>query len=240
MRGKWTVELLDNLMHKSYAIKDIGERIDYLSRQFLNTPYKESSLTGSINVPEVYVINLEGMDCITFIEYIEAMRLSRSYNEFTENLRKVRYRNGEVTFEGRRHFFTNWVGYRPRTVEDLTAVIGGTRTVKIRKTLNLNKDGTQIVIGICPEETDVAFIRGDAIDDKVIEKLKTGDYAGIYSSRDGLDVSHTGIIIKDADKTYLRHASSRKEIYKVTDDELTNYLSGKNGLIILRPIELSK
>ena len=64
--------------------------------------------------------------------------------------------------------------------------------------------------------------------------MNTGDYAGIYTDREGLDVSHTGIIIKKNDKTYLRHASP-KEIYrKVVDEDLAEYFSDKPGLVIFR------
>ncbi len=234
--GNWTIERLDLIMREAAAITDSGEHIDYISRQFLNTPYKESSLTGSISVPEVLTINLEGMDCMTFIEYVEAMRLSGYYAEFTENLRKVRYRNGEVAYEYRRHFFTDWVGYTPQTVEDVTKIIGGIKSVKVRKMLNLNSDGTYILPGICITEREISCIPVDAIDNTVIERLKTGDYAGIYSDKEGLDVTHTGIIIKDENDVYLRHASSRRDTYKITDEELINYLTGKDGLIILRPM----
>lgn len=234
--GKWTTAVLDNIMREAAAITNTGERIDYISRQFLNTPYKESSLTGSISIPEVLTINLEGMDCMTFIEYVEAMRLSGSYAEFTENLRKVRYRNGEVTYESRRHFFTDWIGYTPHTVEDVTTIIGGIKSVKVRKMLNLNSDGTYILPGICITEREISCIPVDAIDSTVIERLKTGDYAGIYSDKEGLDVTHTGIIIKNNNDVYLRHASSRRDTYKITDEELINYLTVKDGLIILRPM----
>ena len=234
--GKWTTAVLDNIMREAAAITNTGERIDYISRQFLNTPYKESSLTGSISIPEVLTINLEGMDCMTFIEYVEAMRLSGSYAEFTGNLRMVRYRNGEVTYESRRHFFTDWIGYTPHTVEDVTTIIGGIKSVKVRKMLNLNSDGTYILTGICITEREISCIPVDAIDNIVIERLKTGDYAGIYSDRDGLDVSHTGIIVKGDGGIYLRHASSSRDTYKIIDEELKNYLTGKDGLIILRPI----
>ena len=234
--GKWTTAVLDNIMREAAAITNTGERIDYISRQFLNTPYKESSLTGSISIPEVLTINLEGMDCMTFIEYVEAMRLSGSYAEFTGNLRMVRYRNGEVAYEYRRHFFTDWVGYTPQTVEDVTKIIGGIKSVKVRKMLNLNSDGTYILTGICITEREISFIPVNAINKIVLEQIKTGDYAGFYSDKDGLDVTHTGIIIKDDGKIYLRHASSRKDTYKVIDEELTEYLTGRDGLILLRPI----
>jgi len=68
-----------------------------------------------------------------------------------------------------------------------------------------------------------------------MDRLKTGDYAGIYSVTEGLDVSHVGIIIKKGDNIYLRHASSQKEIRKVVDQDFRKYIVGKPGIIILRP-----
>lgn len=234
--GKWTTALLDNILKEAASIRDSGERIDYISRLFLNTPYKESSLIGSMSLPEVLVINLEGMDCMTFIEYVEAMRLSSSYSEFTQNLKMVRYREGEVTYECRRHFFTDWVGYTPQTVEDVTSIIGAGKTVKVRKLLNLRNDGAFLLPGICVSERGISFIPVNTLKDIDIERFKTGDYAGIYSGREELDVTHTGIIIKDDGNIYLRHASSRRDTNKVVDEELTEYLTGKDGLVILRPI----
>jgi len=234
--GKWTTTILDSIMREAARITDTGERIGFISRQFLNTPYKESSLIGSLTVPEDLVIDLEGMDCMTFIEYVEAMRLSGTYAEFTINLRRVRYKKGIVAYESRRHFFTDWVGHAPQTVEDVTTIVGGVKTVKVRKRLNLNSDGTYILPGIGITEREISCIPVDAIDNIVIEQIKTGDYAGIYCDKDGLDVTHTGIIIKDENNVYLRHASSRKDTYKIVDENLIKYLTGKNGLIILRAI----
>jgi len=234
--GKWTTTILDSIMREAARITDTGERIGFISRQFLNTPYKESSLIGSLTVPEDLVIDLEGMDCMTFIEYVEAMRLSGTYAEFTINLRMVRYKKGIVAYESRRHFFTDWVGYTPQTVEDVTTIVGGVNTVRVRKRLNLNSDGTYILPGICITEREISCIPVYAIDNIVVEQIKTGDYAGIYSDKDGLDVTHAGIIIKDENDVYLRHASSRKDTYKIVDENLIKYLTGKNGLIILRAI----
>ncbi|MCC6545098.1 MAG: DUF1460 domain-containing protein [Nitrospirae bacterium] len=234
--GKWTTALIDGIIHEAAALTDIGGRIDFISRQLLNTPYKEASLSGSVSVPEVLIINLEGVDCITFIEYVEAMRLSGSYSEFTKNLKMVRYRNGAVTYEGRRHFFSDWVGYTPKTVDDVTSIIGAKNTVRIMKNLNLRSDGTFLLHGICVTQREISFIPVNAINSNVMARLMTGDYAGIYSGNEGLDVTHTGIIIKDGGRICLRHASSRKDTYKVIDEELTEYLTGKAGIIILRPI----
>lgn len=233
--GNWTIERLDIIMREAAAVLDIGERIDFISKKCLDTPYQESTLIGDINTPEVFVINLEGMDCMTFIEYIEAMRLSGSYTEFTENLKRVRYYAGEVSFEKRRHFFTDWVVDGTKSVNDVTTVIGGMKTVKERKKFNLKSDGTYILNGIHPKEREIDYIPVDSVDDLIMEKLKTGDYAGIYTGKDGLDVTHVGIIIKGENKICLRHASSGKETRKVIDDDFKKYVARKEGIVIFRP-----
>jgi len=69
----------------------------------------------------------------------------------------------------------------------------------------------------------------------MVQKLKTGDYAGIYSALQGLDVSHVGIIIKDGSYVSLRHASSDRRYRKVIDQDFQEYISGTPGLIVLRP-----
>ena len=75
------------------------------------------------------------------------------------------------------------------------------------------------------------------MDDSVCKKLLTGDYVGIYSRMPGLDVSHVGIIIKDRDSTYLRHASSEKEQRKVIDQDFKKYVSATPGILVLRPMD---
>jgi hypothetical protein len=65
--------------------------------------------------------------------------------------------------------------------------------------------------------------------------MRTGDYVGIYSEIKGLDVSHVGIVIKDGDKIYLRHASSQKKQRKVVDQDFKDYIFKKPGIIVFRP-----
>src|SRR5574341_555865 len=75
--GKWNEKQLDYIIRESSKIHDLDIRIDFLSEQFLNVDYKESTLIGNINIPEVFVVNLLGVDCFTYIDYVEAMRLSK-------------------------------------------------------------------------------------------------------------------------------------------------------------------
>ncbi len=231
--GRWTEEELDRVIRKSAGVKETGRRIAALSEWFLGTDYREHTLVGDRDTPEVFVINLDGVDCFTFIDYVEAMRISSSFPEFKANLKKIRYRGGRITFNDRNHFFTDWREFNTALVEDVTADIGKSATAKVRKLLNMKQDGTTWIPGIPQSEREIRYIPSQAADDQVLAGLRTGDYAGVYSDLAGLDVSHTGIIIRDKGHIYLRHASSRHR--KVLDEEMKNYISGKPGLIIFRP-----
>lgn len=233
--GKWSESELDSLIHESSKIQDISKRIDFLSSQFLNVEYKKSLLIGDLNTAEKFVINFSGVDCFTYLDYVEALRRSDSFSEFKKNLRKVRYQFGEIEFKKRNHFFINWREYNSDYIEDVTDKVGERKARNIIKRLNDRGNGKYFLPGIPPKVQEIRYIPFDSIDNIVLNNLKTGDYAGIYSKLKGLDVSHTGIIIKKDNITFLRHASY--VIGKVADEDLKKYISEKNGLVVLRPKE---
>jgi hypothetical protein len=234
--GIWSQDGLDHIMQEASQIKDVGERINVISRQFLGIPYRESTLMGDVNTPEVFVINLEAMDCFTFVDYVEAMRLSGSFSGFKRNLKRIRYKSGKVAFENRNHFFTDWQVFNKEFINDATRMIGGHKAKSVQKTLNKKEDGTYFLPGIKPKEREFIYLPAEAIDHKVAAKLKTGDYIGIYADTQGLDVSHVGILVRQGDAVYLRHASSTKKQRTVTDQDFKHYITGKPGIIVLRPV----
>jgi hypothetical protein len=235
--GRWTEAELDKLMRKASVIKDSGERVTFLSHIFLGLEYRESTLIGDSSTDEVFTVDLSGVDCFTFVDYIEAMRLSDSFGGFVKSLRQTRYRNSIVSYKERKHFLTDWSEYGPTTVSDVTDQIGGGTAKSILKMINQKEDGTPLLPGIRPNQRKINYIPSENINAVVVGKLKTGDYAGIYSAMPGLDISHVGIIIKDSDVVSLRHASSDSRYRKVIDQDFQEYMAGKPGLIILRPVD---
>jgi len=236
MLGRWTKEELDVLMREAFRMQDPGRRIARISEQFLGTAYLESTLRGDEHTAEDLVINLCGVDCFTFLEYIEAMRRSCSFAEFAAALKQVRYKSGKVSFMTRNHFFTDWAYHNAAFVEEVTVQIGAGRVKRVRKTLNLRDDGSFFIDGIEPITRTITYIPSSALDESVILSLKTGDYAGIYSDMEGLDVSHVGIIIKGDDGISLRHASSVSDVGKIVDQDFRSYMASKTGLVLLRPV----
>jgi hypothetical protein len=231
--GYWKREGLERMIGKAAHIVSIGRRIDYISRQFLGVNYKEKTLMGDDRTEENLTVNLSGMDCFTFLDYIESLRQSDSFSSFMANLRLVRYRSGIVAFDHRNHFFSDWILANKEFVIDVTKKIGGRRTRFSKKMLNIKEGGALYLPGIDPVDRTIAYVPANTIDEALLRKCRTGDYIGVYTEVPGLDVSHVGIFIRHQGMIYLRHASS---VYReVIDQEFKSYMHGKPGFLVLRP-----
>ncbi|MDT8421245.1 MAG: DUF1460 domain-containing protein [Desulfuromonadales bacterium] len=233
--GNRTRQQWDQLLEDARRVAGPQQRIALLSSAFLQTPYRENSLIGGPGQSEVLVIDLSGVDCFTLLDYVEAFRRSSGFSDVLDNLPQVRYRQGHVAYRQRNHFFSDWQQENSRWIEDATAVVGGERALTVRKELNRKQDGRFWLEGIPVVVRDVSFIPSARVDSDVLDALQTGDYLGIYSEQPGLDVSHTGIIIRTSGSVLFRHASSRKGVRRVVDSELHEYLQGKPGILVYRP-----
>jgi hypothetical protein len=232
--GRWSAGELEEMLAAASAMDGLSARIDFISSRFLGVPYGESTLIGSPGVPEVFVIDLQAVDCFTYLDYVESMRLSRTFSEFRRHLRRVRYRSGTVAYGARRHFFTDWTA--STRVQDVTGAIGGENAAVAAKTLNRKDGGGSILPGIPPVGRKIVFIPAGKLEGPTLDGLRTGDYIGIYAPAGGLDVSHVGICIRGENRILLRHASSIAQ--KVIDQDFEPYMEGKPGIVVLRPREL--
>ena len=231
--GDWTRQQMEVAMEKAGGIRDPGAKIEFLSEKFLGTPYAEKTLGGSADRREVLTVNLSGLDCFTYIDYVESMRRSGGFAEFLKNLVSVRYKDAAVRWDRRKHFFSDWANGDGKNARDATAEVGGKFAVTERKKLNRKADGSLWVPGIDVVERDVSYIPSERLGPETLNAVRAGDYLGIYSEEDGLDVSHTGIAVRKNGKVYLRHASSRHR--RVLDEDLAVYMKKKPGLVVYRP-----
>ncbi|WP_380183362.1 DUF1460 domain-containing protein [Kalamiella sp. sgz302252] len=213
-----------------------GERINRISAAFINTPYIANTLIGSQDKPEKLVVNLTGVDCFTFIDYVNALRHATDKNTFYSNLINTRYKEGKVDFFNRRHFFTDWAEQAPQNARDVTAQISPSYKVKV-KFLNKKADGSEYLPGLGVQQREITYIPGKSVDQQVIDNLKTGDFIGIYTDLPGLDVTHVGLFIAGDSGPLLRNASSLKANMKVVDSPFVDYVKNKPGIIVLRPVQ---
>ncbi len=232
--GRWSKAELAQIISTAHRIDGPGDRIVALSRHFIDTPYVADSLIVDPQKGERLVINLAGFDCFTFLDVVEALRRSSDVADFPEQLKSVRYHDGLVTYVKRRHFFSDWVAADAAMVADVTAKVGQGRAQVVVKQLNRKSDGAHWLPGIPVTRREMSYIPTRKIDRKALSALQAGDYVGIYSAHAGLDVSHTGLIVKGKDSVMLRHASSRDNVRRVVDVDLLEYLQGKPGLVVYR------
>ncbi len=233
--GNWTQEKIERLQDKAGQISNPGLRSAFLSAAFLETPYLSATLVGNAETAETFVIRLNGVDCFTLLDYVEALRRSRDFDEFKDTLRQVRYRAGQVDFLHRNHFFSEWARANATLVREVTDLVGGPDVRTVEKHLNRKDGGAHYLPGYPVMTRSITYIPSRALVASTLARLKSGDYVGIYSPLPGLDVSHCGIVIKKEGKLFLRHASSKSTVKKVVDQDLAAYLGGKEGLIVYRP-----
>ena len=117
--------LVVKLLKKAKTERGEENRIMYFGKKFLGLTYMAQTLEQGDK--EHLIVNVHGLDCTTFIETVVAFALcdrenQSTFEDFCNNLRKIRYRNGEITdFTSRLHYFTWWAENNERfgIVEDI-------------------------------------------------------------------------------------------------------------------------
>ncbi len=234
----YTLNKLNALLEKRSKVNnhERGEMISVLSEAFLGTPYKANMLHGTENIPEKLIIDFRGLDCFTYLDYVEALRKSTSQTEFINNVIKTRYVDGNVSFLNRKHFFTDWAYREYKQADDITAQLSP-NAVSTEKYLNKKANGGNYLPGLPIVKRNITYIPSNFINEEVISRLETGDFIGIYTKLAGLDVTHVGFFIMTDNGPMLRNASSRKENEKAVDSPFMDYVAKTPGIIVLRALQ---
>ena len=198
--------------------------IKKLSSKFLGVKYVSHALSNNnINSQrENLIIDFDALDCFTYIDTIEALKGSHDKISFVNSLIDTRYKSGKITYENRNHFFSDWI--ESNRMIDITCTLGNCQE-KI-KYLNQNEKYLKEIKTV---KRKISYINTKDIDSSL---LLDGDYVGIYTDKEALDVTHTGIIIKNDNKIFLRHASSLKK--EIIDSDLFEYTKNKLGIVVYR------
>ncbi len=215
-----------------YKGENHGEVISRVSSAFLGTPYQADTLIGGPGIPEVLVANFNGVDCFTRLITLKPAR-SDNQKSFLHNLAGTRYAAGKVAYLSRRHFFSDWFAAAPRNARDVTPDISPDYVV-VDKQLNHKPDGGEYISGLGIHPRKINYIPGRAINQQVMNHLKNGDYIGVYSPLDGLDVSHVGIVVRHDEQVWFRNASSLAANRKVVDTPFMEYMHSRPGIVVLR------
>jgi len=204
---------------------DVGERVGAVSAEWLGRPYLDNPLDLR-GTKESVRVNLRGFDCVTLIESAFAMALSEDVSTFIKALRLIRYHEGTVNWSSRNHYMTDWMtnNIALGIVRDLTTGQGSIEQIAV-----LN-----VVDGLPPKLTAFRYFPQENLP-SLKRRMQTGDLVCFASTRPGLDVYHTGILIASDDGIVLRHAS--RSAGMVIDQDLDRFVAESSmlGVVLVRP-----
>lgn len=242
----------------SFAMKSglpISELITEIGLSFMGTPYVVASLENGLD--EKMIINLNGLDCTTFVENCLAMartvKLGKTdFESFVNELEKIRYRDGiRNRYPSRLHYFSEWIhnNHKKGFISESPNLNGE----KSDKTINymsthpaeypVLKEHPELIPSIAEQEkvlTGSGFMYFPKNNiPNLYKNLQHGDIIALTSSIDGVDINHVGIIIKKGNEFYLLHAPLSGKKVLVSELPITDFLkpaSKNNGIMIARPV----
>lgn len=229
--------------------------ITKIALQFIGIQYLGGTLESSI---EVCRVNLNGMDCVTFVENVlNIARIIKQQKYEIDNLFEAiiqtRYRNGIITdYTSRLHYTADWIyeNTKNKIFYDITPQLGGEKIVFKVNFMSTNPkyysaltNNPEMVSTIEYHEKQINsrsyyYIPKSKIK-KIENMLKDGDIVCIVTNKSGLDYAHLGFVYKDSKGSKLLHASltQKKIIIDTTISEYLNSIKSHTGITILRPLE---
>ncbi len=238
--------------------KPIGTIIEQIGLSFIGTDYVAHTL--ETYGEEKLIINLTQLDCTTFLETTFALSRCIKEKKFTfadyvNMLKFIRYRNGELTdYTSRLHYTSDWIinNEEKGIVHNVTKKLGGIPFNKKFFIMSQNtdtyralKDKPDLIEKIKQHEerlsnSNLYYIPTKNI--KSIEKnIQTGDFIGLATSVDGVDLSHVGIAVKGKDnRIYFLHAPMSGKKVELTEVPLSEYIAKRKltlGIVVFRPID---
>lgn len=226
---------INRILADEYATEDAGN-VERIARLFIGKPYEAGTLEGE---REAVRVNLEAFDCTTYVETVLALAYTagqhrRTWRDFTENLERLRYRNGRAaSYASRLHYPSEWVidNASRGNLREITSEIEGVRHNV--KSLDFMSRNAKLYPALADSATLAAvkaaeaglsnhrypLLKAPQVKDKTLAPIvRSGDVVLFTTSKSGLDVSHMGFIIMEGGKAMLLHASQKQG--KVCIDKL--------------------
>ena len=236
----------------------LNDLVVTIGKKFIGTPYQAATLEG---LPETLTVNLDGMDCTTFVETVAALAITidenrNSWQDFLYNLQQLRYRQGHVDGYGSRlHYISDWIvdnTHRGMLREVTDRMPGAIYHVKTLDYMSSHRDAYPAMSDDAVYEKikncevgyrshRFPYIKSaDLMSKKAATWLKEGDIIALTTKTPGLDVSHVGIVVMKDGVPYLLHASSKEGKVTIDPLPLSEYMRKNRNLTGARFIRLNK
>ncbi len=209
------------LIGEASHLPAVAQRIAFISHALLGSPYRAHTLVGGPRRPERLVVRDDVFDCVTLLETVLAAARSHDVSQFQTQLRLIRYRDGDVEWRARNHYFADWCTNNIANKVCRPLLLPGSVAVSKRLTSEP---------GLPPQRVTMAALPVAAmLENKML--LATGDIIGFLSRRPGLDYFHSGFIVVDsAGGLWLRHAAESHG--RVLDQPLPRFLRDNRTLAV--------
>ena len=241
------------------TFKNPSERVGWYARKFIGTPYVAHTLEGD---EEMLTVNLDELDCTTFVDVAMALAYTtgeqrQSWHDFVYNLRRMRYRDGEMDgYSSRLHYNCDWAlnNIHRGNFEDITRNIPQfkeqIRTIDFM-TSNRDKypslaDSVQFErvknVENAYRNHKFPYIRTSDLGRKDVQKyLREGDVLGFVTKLKNLDTTHMGIVVKEADgEFHVLHASSSNGKVEISSTTLPEFVKQNRSWIGVRIFRLKE
>jgi hypothetical protein len=176
-------------------------------------------------------------------------------SDLVEEIAFTRYRGGKVgDYSSRLHYTTDWIhdNVEKGVVESLAESLKGSK--KLGKTIDFmsSHPDTYRQLKAHPEllprikdleraisQRDTFFVPTASLAAQET-KLKTGDIVGLVTTLPGMDIAHTGLIIREGASARFLHASStqKKVVLDARISEVASSRESYLGIVVARPLEL--
>lgn len=250
---------INNLLMKGQesGLKSPNQLVAFYAQQLLGRPYVAHTLEGET---EALTINIDQLDCTTFVETLYALARTTmngriSWRDYAANLENLRYRDGVMgDYSSRLHYISEWIvnnrgrGNLIEVTRDIPTADFLIKDINFMSTHKDNytslKDNPEMVEKIRNFENGyrhhrMPYIKKQWLARKDVKAaLKSGDFVGLVTKIDGLDISHLGIVYKDdKGEVYLLDASmtgGKVQLEKENMADMLRHSKSNLGLRVFR------
>jgi hypothetical protein len=237
-----------------------GDLLARLGERFVDTPYQPQTL--ELSGPERLVINLEALDCVTFVENVLVLaRLAWAgavddpddfQSAYRDELTRIRYRGGVLDgYASRLHYFSEWIADNESLglMDAIARDLGGVADPSPIDFMSTHPDAHRqladpaVLTEIARMEARLAederyYIPADAID-AASGGIRDGDIIAATSTVAGLDIAHTGIALWRDGTLRLMHAPLVGSHVQISEESLAERIvriGGQDGIMVARPL----
>jgi hypothetical protein len=242
----------------------MGESMAFIGLSFVGTKYVPATL--ELPGVEEVVINLQELDCVTFVENVLALALFIRQVEpqileseletqavYRRLLTRIRYRNGRVDgYPSRLHYFTDWIldNEAKGIVREVTAELSGVEDFRAIDFMSNHPESYRqlnsrmVFNAIQDREFYLSGLGRYRIpEDEIATRsswIQDGDIIAATSTVDGLDVAHTGLALWRDGALHLLHAPLVGDAVEVSTLPLADRIfriESQDGIRVVRPLE---